>query len=271
MTARTANIKDGYHSRCDNKRVGTYSQATRVASARYKGIVRAREALALDSSTCPLSAPKISGKPDQAKIYDPTGWIMQRDADETRRAAWGIMMAALCRFTRSGMRGRLPPAETDKANPRSAGCLTSSILRPVTANISSSTVSFQATTGKSVLAFEDRNTSYMTKTEVLLRSTSRNRRQSRHSPCSGMTLKAVPSMAAEASSGCLSLCGSAVREGKCLNVNKYGFCLFSLVANRPDFDISVSNRWVVTLGLIALLQRRSGHPPPNSPEQLPEI
>jgi hypothetical protein len=24
MTARTANIKEGYHSRCDNKRVGTY-------------------------------------------------------------------------------------------------------------------------------------------------------------------------------------------------------------------------------------------------------
>ncbi|MGH7927670.1 MAG: putative collagen-binding domain-containing protein, partial [Candidatus Binatia bacterium] len=34
-------------------------------------------------------------RPDQAQIYDPTGWIMPRDADETRRAAWGIMMAGV--------------------------------------------------------------------------------------------------------------------------------------------------------------------------------
>jgi hypothetical protein len=34
-------------------------------------------------------------RPDQAEIYDPTGWIMPRDADETRRSAWGIQMAGV--------------------------------------------------------------------------------------------------------------------------------------------------------------------------------
>jgi hypothetical protein len=33
--------------------------------------------------------------PEFAQLYDPTGWIMPRDADETRRGAWGIMMAGV--------------------------------------------------------------------------------------------------------------------------------------------------------------------------------
>jgi hypothetical protein len=34
-------------------------------------------------------------RPEQARIYDPTGWIMPRNANEARRAAWGIMMAGV--------------------------------------------------------------------------------------------------------------------------------------------------------------------------------